>query len=192
MKSAQIIPGLAVDEEMFDAAFSGLAAHAPDEHLTWDSFTNEQNWTLIPDPDGVGYKAEYLLRREAETTIKINLWFRPDLRDGEKPKPHNHPWPFTAHILLGGYTEQRYEVVDGKVTSTTQSHRVGEQNDVPLEIFHEVTAITEPGRTLTLMVCGAGRKGEWGYIDPESGEFEANRPDPGFRARLVAINPRLR
>ncbi|EST27415.1 hypothetical protein [Streptomyces roseochromogenus] len=192
MKSVQIIPGLAVDEEMFNAAVTGLAEHLPDEHLTWDRFTSESNWTLIPDLDGVGYKAELLLRREAECTAKINLWLGPDLRDGAAPKPHNHPWEFTAFILLGGYTEQRYEVVDGQVTSTTQVHQAGGQNHLPLTTFHEVTAIAEPGRTLTLMVCGAGRKGEWGYIDPESGEFEANQPDPGFRARLVAINPRLR
>lgn len=192
MKSAQIIPGLAVNEEMFDAAVAGLSAQLPDEQLTWDSFTNENNWTLIPDPDGFGYKAEFLLRREAGRTAKINLWFGPDLRDGEAPKPHNHPWEFTAFILLGGYTEQRYEVVDGKVTSTTQVHRAGEQNHLPLTTFHEVTAITEPGRTLTLMLCGAGRNGEWGYIDPQTAKFEANQPDPGFHARLQALNPRLR
>ena len=192
MKPVEIVPGLIVDEEMFDAGVAGLKAHAPDERLTWDSFTDEQNWTLVPDPDGSGYKAEYLVRREEERTVKINVWFSPDLRDGEAPKPHNHPWEFTAFILLGGYTEDRYEVVDGNVNKSTQEHKAGEQNHLPLTTFHEVTQISEPGRTLTLMVCGAGREGAWGYLDPVTGEFEENRSDPGFGRRLEDLNPRLR
>ncbi|MET9779119.1 hypothetical protein ABZ023_33555 [Streptomyces sp. NPDC006367] len=192
MKPVEIVPGLVVDEQLFDAAVAGLAAHAQDERVTWGSFTDEQNWTLVPGPDGAGYKAEYLVRGEKERTVKINLWFSPDLRDGEAPKPHNHPWEFTAFILLGGYTENRYEVVDGRVEKTTQVHKAGEQNHLPLRTFHEVTQIAEPGRTLTLMVCGAGCKGAWGYIDPETGEFEENQPDPGFRTHLQALNPRLR
>lgn len=39
-------------------------------------------------PDGRGYKAELVLRREESRTRKINLWFAPGLRDGASPKPH--------------------------------------------------------------------------------------------------------
>ncbi|MGY4969559.1 hypothetical protein ACWGCC_10055 [Streptomyces nigrescens] len=192
MKPIEIIPGLTVDKEMYQSAVEGLAAFAPDEKLTWESFADERSWLLIPDPDGSGYKAELVVRRAAESTIKINLWMSPDLRAGSAPQPHNHPWEFVAHVLMGGYTEQRYQVIDGTVHTATQTHKAGGENHLPLDVFHEVTQIHAPGRTLTLMICGKGRKGDWGYLDPESGAFEANRPDPEFRDRLVALNPRMR
>lgn len=192
MRAGRIVPGLTVDEELFDATVDGLARFAPDESLTWAEFTSEDRWLLVPDSDGVGYKAEAVLRREEGRTVKVNLWLAPDLRDGEESRPHNHPWEFTAHILAGGYTEQRYEVVDGQVVTETQVHAAGGANEVPLSTFHEVTDIQAPGRTLTLMVCGTGREGDWGYLDPATGEVEPNRPDPGFRERLIALNPRMR
>ncbi|MFF7446509.1 MULTISPECIES: hypothetical protein [unclassified Streptomyces] len=192
MRTVRVVPGLTVDEELFDATVDGLARFTPDESLTWAEFTSEDRWLLVPDSDGVGYKAEAVLRREEGRTVKVNLWMAPDLRDGEKSRPHNHPWEFTAHILAGGYTEQRYEVVDGQVVTETQVHMAGDTNEVPLSTFHEVTDIQAPGRTLTLMVCGAGREGDWGYLNPTTGELEPNRPDPGFRDRLIALNPRMR
>lgn len=192
MRTVRIVPGLTVDEELFDAAVDGLARFAPDESLTWEEFTSEDRWLLVPDSEGMGYKAESVLRRETGRTVKVNLWMAPDLRDGERPRPHNHPWEFTAHVLAGGYTEQRYELVDGRVVTETRTHEAGGTNTVPLSSYHEVTHIQAPGRTLTLMVCGAGRKGEWGYLDPATGELEPNQPEPGFRERLAALNPRLR
>ncbi len=57
---------------------------------------------------------------------------------------------------------------------------------MPLDVYHEVTAIAEPGRTLTLMLCGAGRQGAWDYLDPETGRTYGSAADPGFRDRLVA------
>lgn len=192
MSSVQVIPGLTVDQTMFHAAAAGLAAHAPGERLTWEMFTGANSWTLIPDPDGFGYKAECVLRREPTRTVKINLWMGPDLRDGQAPRPHNHPWEFTAHVLLGGYTEQRYELAGKAVKSTAETHLVGGQNHVPLSTFHEVTEIAEPGRTLTLMLCGEGTHGDWGYLDPETGKVTVNVADPGFQARLAQLNPRMR
>ncbi|MDQ0604285.1 hypothetical protein QF037_008630 [Streptomyces canus] len=192
MQTVQVVPGLIVDEELFDATVHGLEQYAPSESLTWEDFTSEDRWLLVPDPDGLGYKAELVLRREEDRTVKVNLWMAPDLRDGAKPQPHNHPWEFTAHILAGGYTEQRYELVDGQVVTETRVHEAGGTNHMPLSSFHEVTHIQVPGRTLTLMVCGAGRQGAWEYLDPDTGEVEPNRPDPGFREGLAALNPRMR
>ncbi|MFG2684336.1 hypothetical protein [Streptomyces sp. NPDC048392] len=192
MERVEIVPGLIVDEEMYERAVQGLAEHAPDQKLTWEAFTNEASWLLVPDPDGAGYKAELVMSREAERTIKINLWMSPDLRAGETPAPHNHPWQFDAFVLMGGYTEQRYKLVDGQVHTETQTHEAGGRNHLPLDEYHEVTKIHEPARTLTLMVCGEGRKGDWGYLDPATGKVEANQPDPTFKARLVALNPRMR
>ncbi|KUN02094.1 hypothetical protein AQI95_28875 [Streptomyces yokosukanensis] len=193
MEKVHIIPGLTVDREMYESALAGLAEHAHEQTLTWARFTSEDAWTLVPDPDGFGYKAELVLRRSADVTIKVNLWRGPDLRDGERPTPHGHPWPFTAHVLLGGYDEQRYGLLDGKVSTTTMTHRAGGANHLPLHVFHEVTRIHEPGRTVTLMICGKGTKGDWGYLDPETGTITPNQDvsGPTFRQRMVAINPRM-
>lgn len=192
MERIEIIPGLIVDEEMYQRAVRGLEQHAPSGKLTWEAFTDEHGWLLIPDPDGAGYKGELVVRREEDCTVKINLWMAPDLRAGAEPAPHNHPWEFRAHVLMGGYTEQRYQVLDGEVHAEARSHDAGGQNHVPLDVFHEVTHVHTPARTLTLMVCGQGRKGNWGYLDVDTGAFEENQADPTFKARLQTLNPRLR
>ncbi|MEU3186016.1 hypothetical protein ABZ707_17710 [Streptomyces sp. NPDC006923] len=191
MPEVQVLPGLPVNEDLFDAAVRGLADFAPDDAITWEDFTSEDRWLLVPRPDGLAYKAELLVRREESRTVKVNLWLGPDRRGGEQPRPHNHPWEFTAHVLRGGYTEERYELVDGELVTETRVHEAGGTNHVPLSTFHEVTRIAAPGGTLTLMVCGAGRKGAWGYIDPETGRTEPHQPDPSFRQHLAALNPRM-
>ncbi|MEU9197738.1 hypothetical protein [Streptomyces hundungensis] len=192
MARVEVVPGLAVDRHLYEAAVKGLKEHAPEESLTWEAFTSPASWTLVPDPDSRGYKGELVLRREEDRTRKINLWFAPDLRDGATPKPHNHPWQFTSHVLAGGYTEQRYMLREGRVVTEPQEHSAGGSNELPLDVFHEVTRIHEPGATLTLMLCGAGRQGAWGYLDPATGGTYDNEPDPTFRDRLLALNPRMR
>ncbi len=114
MHRAEVVPGLTVDRDLYETAVKGLREHAPDENLTWEAFTSPGSWTLVPDAQGRGYKGELVLRREESRTRKINLWFAPDLRDGQTPKPHNHPWGFTSHVLSGGYTEQRYALRDAE------------------------------------------------------------------------------
>ncbi|MFE9574069.1 hypothetical protein ACFYMW_37005 [Streptomyces sp. NPDC006692] len=83
--------------------------------------------------------------------------------------------------------------MDGKVTTRTETHKSGDANVLPLTAFHEVTGIHEPGNTLSLMICGAGTKGDWGYLDPATGTVTADQdaPAPTFRERMVAINPRM-
>ncbi|WP_327356340.1 hypothetical protein [Streptomyces sp. NBC_01304] len=192
MERVEIIPGVVVDEEMHEHATQGLAEHAPGENVPWETFADGTSWLLVPGPDGAGYKAELVVRREEHHTIKFNLWMSPDLRAGAGPRPHNHPWEFTAFVLMGGYTEERYQVVDGVVRAWTQIHEAGGRNHLALNVFHEVTEIHAPARTLTLMLCGQGRERDWGYLDIATGAFEANQADPAFETRLQALNPRAR
>ena len=196
MRTVTVVPGLVLDEELYGLAEAGLWAFAPGlVACTWEWFTDPANWALIPDPSCFGYKAELLLQRAAERTTKINLWMGPDLRAGETPKPHNHPWEqFTAHVLAGGYLETRYEPSPqgGAPVVQDRSHSAGGRNIVPKATFHEVIEVADPGRTLTLMDCGPGIQGQWGYMDPHTGEFSANEPDPAFSARLRQLNPQLR
>lgn len=94
-------------------------------------------------------------------------------------------------MLLGGYSEDRYTLdrAGGVRSEHGVEHGAGGVNTVPLATYHEVTAIHDPGRTLTLMVCGPGERGRWGYLDPATGRHHAAAPDPDFGERLKALNP---
>ncbi|MEU7162228.1 hypothetical protein AB0A98_38305 [Streptomyces chrestomyceticus] len=192
MKTTRIIPGLVVDEAMLEAAAAALPAHAPElGPLSWECFTAPANWWMVPDEAGDACKAELVLREDTEATVKVNLWLLPDRRAADgRPAPHSHPWDFRSWILLGGYDEDRYELSDGHVRADLAvAHRSGTVNEIDRALYHEVTGIHEPGRTLSLMVCGPGVRGSWGYLDPDTGRCVPSAPDPGFTDRLRALNP---
>ncbi|MFB7630472.1 hypothetical protein ACFC0M_05915 [Streptomyces sp. NPDC056149] len=194
MTTLQVAPELVLDDVMFNAAEAGVAAHLPGlAALTWERFTVPADWTLVPDDRGAGYKAELVLLNTPERTAKINVWFAPDLRGGEDPTPHSHPWDFVAHVLLGGYNEDRYTLDGGSVRAERGvEHVAGGANRVVREVYHEVTEIHAPGATLSLMVCGRGERGRWGYLDLATGLHQATASDPDFGARLRALNPQHR
>jgi hypothetical protein len=195
LRTATIVTGLILDDEMYQAAAAGIAEHVPDlAPLTWSRFTTPTLWTLVPDDEGAGYKAELTLLADPDRTVKVNLWYLPDLRGGQTPTPHSHPWSFRAHVLLGGYSEDRYVPTHGGLIAALlgAQHQAGGTNRVPLTAYHEVTAIHEPGRTLSLMVCGPRHPQGWGYLDVRTGTHRPAPADPTFSARLAALNPHLR
>src|SRR5688572_4053597 len=114
MKRITVAPDLVLDEEMYELALDGLCQHAPDQvgTFTWERFIARESWVLVPDvehPDEPFYKAEFVIKQKAPylQTVKLNVWRSPDLRKDGAPMPHNHPWPFVSHVLLGGYEEDR-------------------------------------------------------------------------------------
>lgn len=192
MATHHLIPGLTLRTDMYDAAVAALAQHAPAYTLDRDRFFAASSWTLVPDPDGVGYKAELTLRLDGQPDmVRFNRWMRPDLRGGQQPRPHSHPWWFRSYVLDGGYSEVRREVVDGQIQTAAGSYRSGQANEMPLHVFHEVVEIDDPAAALSMMVIGPGRQ-PWGYLDLDTGEFERATLDPGFMARQNAINPQHR
>lgn len=208
MHRLDIIPGITLDEELFGAASEGLAAHAPDQPaLTWDTFADPTRWWLVPGPDDddagvpLGYKAEFVVTQTLDLTIKINIWYRPDLRSAETSKPHTHPWEvMEAHPVLGGYEDQHWHrsasgllVQQGSVLNLP-----GSVNRIFARDYHEVTSIASPGRTMSVMVCGRwihdeANKGIWGHLDLHTGCHVPVQRDPveqeRFRARMYRINP---
>ncbi|MFI6688044.1 hypothetical protein [Streptomyces sp. NPDC050485] len=191
MKPTTVIPGLTITEHLYEAAVAGIAVHVPGHPLlSREQFTTPRAWWLVPDDHGIAYKAELVLRNDPARTIKINLWIRADRRGSEEPQPHNHPWAFTSHILTGGYTEDRYTLVGGQVrTETGVSRTAGSANAISRTDYHEVTAVHEPHGTLSLMVCGPGRPGTWGYLDLDTARHVPALADHGFLDRLRALNP---
>ena len=218
MKRVTVAPGLVLDEEMYELACVALVECAPEQvrGFTWEKFAARPTWTLVPDMeqpdvDGPWYKAEASLKSGPpyDQTIKLNVWRKPDLRRTGQPMPHSHPWEFTGILLLGGYDEDRYDVErpsavvndpfgahDLGLVDVQQgiTHRAGQRNHIPLQTFHEVTKIHEPGRTVSLMDCDFGRKNGWGHLDPETGLYTpvlSSPAEPGFKERLHELNPHL-
>jgi len=207
-RTLEIIPGLTVDDELYGAAAEGLALHAPDQDaLTWDAFADATRWWLVPGPDDddagvpIGYKAEFVMTQTVDLTIKINIWYAPDLRARETSKPHNHPWEvMEAHPVLGGYTDEHWRRTAAGLL-VEQGHTVnlpGAVNRIFARDYHEVTEIADPGRTVSVMVCGRwlhdeGHRGVWGHLDLDTGCHVPTQRDPAeqerFRARTRRINP---
>src|SRR5690242_3091849 len=114
-RNVTVATSLVLDDEMFELACVALGEYAPEqvEAFTWERFIARESWLLIPDvehPDEPFYKAEYVIKsgKPYLQTVKLNLWRSPDLRKNGAPMPHNHPWPFVGHVLMGGYREDRY------------------------------------------------------------------------------------
>jgi hypothetical protein len=198
MKSLQITPGLRLNEDMYGVVrWQGLARHAPHlGPLTWQRFTNPARWWLIPGRDGSLSRAEMTLRETPNETVKVNIWFMPDLPPHSrrhKPRPHSHPWDFRSHILLGAYYEDRYTLADRCVRSShDECHREGETSRMSRAEYHEVVGVWDPGRTISLMICGPGERGTWGHLDLDKGIHMPARRDPYFTAKLEALNPHRR
>ncbi len=204
MNRFTVAPSLVLDDEMYELALDALGQCAPEQvaGFTWNRFIDRESWRLIPDvanPDEPFFKAECKVKHGPpyEQTIKLNVWRSPDLRRDGAPVPHNHPYRrFRSRILRSGYTEDRYTVHDGRVELERDClHQAGGVNDMPHDVFHEVTSVLEPGRTLTLMDCGPSKKEYWGYLDPDTGLYTPNKKspiDPRFKMLLLDRNPHLR
>lgn len=191
-QTTQITTGLTVDADMYEVAHWGiLREHPTAGALAWERFTDPAHWWLIPARDGTASRAEFTLREDTTKTVKINVWFAPERpREKGKPQPHSHPWNFRSHILMGAYYEDRYTLEDGRVHSEHGiGHQLGEVHKMPKTVYHEVTGVWDPGRTLSLMVCGPGERGRWGHLDPDKGEHIPAKRDPQFLAKLKALNP---
>lgn len=196
MRTLEIIPGLTVDDTMFETAADGIARLAPTlGPLTYADFTDPRTWSNIPDDQGELSKSEKTLTRTAELTLRLNVWYREDLRGSGAPMPHNHPWEtFTGNLLMGGYDEDRWTLTDpGNVIENLDVHHgAPAANIVDHRTYHEVRGVHAPGRTMSLMVCGRGRRGDWGYLDVVTGEHRKLQPVTNFDAMYAALNPHQR
>ncbi|MFD8496312.1 hypothetical protein [Amycolatopsis sp. NPDC059657] len=199
MITVEPIPGLTLDETMYELAAAGVAEHTPHVgQLTWERFTDPAHWLHIPDLDGEISKSELTLLNGVEATVKLNIWFRPDVRGGEDQQiPHNHRWSqFRGHLLRGAYAEARYERTNvdpetGRAEVLITPRVVHESpgvNAVDHETYHEVLDVLVPA-TMSLMDCDRGELGNWGHLDLATGKQFRDQPVPTFEAMFAALNP---
>lgn len=76
---------------------------------------------------------------------------------------HDHPWPFVAIILLGGYTEMHDQTLDGE--RTIERHQPGAVLVRPAEWRHRV--ILDQGTTSWSLVFVGRRQRKWGFHVPQ-------------------------
>jgi hypothetical protein len=197
--SLEVLPGLVLTDSMYELAAAGVAEHAPDfGPLSRAQFVDPAKWLNIPDLDGEISKSELTLLIGVERTLKLNVWFRPDIRGGgaEEQVPHNHRWDlFRGHVLKGAYSEFRFTRtnVDPEtdhadvVIEPHVVHYSPDANEVRHGVWHEVDWC-EPG-TMSLMSCGYGEFGNWGHLDLATGQRRKDQPVPGFDHMLAKLNP---
>lgn len=93
-------------------------------------------------------------------------WFSVYLHKIESPDPgadiHDHPWPFLAIVLKGGYVEATAPVHDGRRDYFRRYRDVRRVNLMRLNRAHTIISVRKP--TWTLVFCGrtlAHRR--WGF-----------------------------
>ena len=194
MTTFAIRPGYTVTDTVFEQVRELLAAEHPGvlPDLSWHEFTHPSGGALlVPDPAGEVFKLELILTTGPALAVKVNQWFGPDWKVGERPAPHNHPWRvMRSRILSGGYVDHAYWSEPGAVADEVRTHEAGSDNVVPHYEFHEVTEV-EPG-TWTCFVGDRNQPGDWGYLDPDTGWYEHNAaiaPNPRFTELFRALNP---
>lgn len=136
------------------------------------------------------FKSELTLLRDPQIGTKKILWWH-----GDDPRvtPHNHPWNFRSAILSGGYTEERYWLSrTGSIKRETLTFTAGMINEVPADVFHNVTRVL-PG-TVTYLDCGPAREGgAWGYMELGEGEYipSTELVVSDLKDCFAALNPHL-
>lgn len=125
------------------------------------------NWAVmekfvVPDYSWPENDDDYLTRWRLIQTP----WFGVYLHKIETPDPrptlHNHPWPFVALVLRGGYAEQRR---DESYLGSAYAfpHTVRRLNVMPMSSYHWIEKLHRTP-TWTLVLVGR-RKRVWGYLD---------------------------
>ena len=67
----------------------------------------------------------------------LHIFTQPDLG-----YPHDHPWPFTTHIIEGGYTEEVYTLhADGTHSMQVIERRPGTSHKVLASTVHRIVSL---------------------------------------------------
>ncbi len=113
----------------------------------------------------------YLHRRRIVQTPWFGLYYHRIYRSDNDRDLHDHPWPFVALLLKGGYVEEyaspqdvsRYQLAtSSRLKSIPRRHRWF--NYIPFDAAHRITSIKgKDGVAKTLVVTGRRRRNPWGF-----------------------------
>lgn len=93
--------------------------------------------------------------------LKLHLLDRQPLHYFTAPDtgpPHDHPWPFTSHVLVGGYIEEVYTLhPDGTHTVEVVERLPGTSHQVEAATVHRIIALPA-GHCLTWVEPGPAER----------------------------------
>lgn len=101
----------------------------------------------------------YILFRVASWGIYVHHFLRSD----HDRALHDHPWPFLAIILKGGYREIHDHTIEG--AEIEERRRPGQVLLRPAEWRHRV--VLDPGTTSWSLVIVGRRVRHWGFFTPQ-------------------------
>lgn len=126
-------------------------------------------WTKITYSNG-RYTLDgtpYLTRRELISTPWFGVFIHWIHREDLDRDMHNHPWPFLAIALKGGYMQQ-YQHADQSThhlgSVSTRTGWRGRLNWMPRSSRHRI-AIVQPAGAVTLVFRGPKTQ-HWGFFTP--------------------------
>lgn len=112
----------------------------------------------------VGEKADPLMIRYVIIGCQAwGLYLHKFVRSDRDRALHDHPWPFVAWILKGGYSEEHDHTIDGK--AIIERRVPGDILVRPAEWRHRVI-LPEGGTSWSLTLVGR-RQRRWGFFLPD-------------------------
>lgn len=109
---------------------------------------------MIPNLDDPS--RTYLVRYRLIQTPLFAIYLHKIIEPDSRPTLHDHPWPFIAFVLRGGYQEVRLD----RRTMTVASRYVKVMNVMRRGDAHYIASLRRT--TWTLLLVGA-RRSTWGY-----------------------------
>ena len=203
MRRVLVAPFFYVDSVMYEAALDALISRAPllAYQFTWERFACPMSWRFIPNihyPETEPYKAEsrFFERYAADKELSLSVWRSPATRQQGKLLVHNHSGTVRREMVLGECAEDRYESLDDRIHEALDCrYETGEVGTLEPHMFHEVTGIFVPWRTMILSESEHGEGGVSEYLDIESGAILSSGPTragSSFTELFNHWNPHLR
>jgi hypothetical protein len=118
------------------------------------------------------YLTRYMLHDGSAGRTYLHQFHRPD----EDREYHDHPWAFTAYVLVGSYTEarlvERLELVEGRtapvLAPNLQVRFAGTSYTIGASEWHRIESLCGQSSVWTIVQTGPKEK-SWGFFDPNTG-----------------------
>lgn len=110
------------------------------------------------------YITRYMLDDGPSGRTYLHQFHRPD----EDREYHDHPWPFTAFIIVGSYVETRVKEESTSITSLSEERSAGTSYTITASEWHRIESLCNGDPVWTLVRTGPKEK-SWSFFDSTSG-----------------------